>query len=74
MVGTRLRAEAAALAGGSAPSAPAVADASTQMELLKGKAAVQSSDCRKCLDLSPWAGTDSRPACKSCGGPPAAGA
>ena len=64
--GTRLRAKAAALAGGSAPSTPAVADASTQTELLKGEAAVQASGCRMCPDLSPGAGTGSRPACKRC--------
>jgi len=39
---------------------------STQMELLKGEAAVQTSDCRNCLDLSSGAGTGSRPACKRC--------
>ena len=43
-----------------------MADASTQTELLKGEAAVQTSDCRQCLDLSPGAGTGSRPACKRC--------
>ncbi|KAK4827437.1 hypothetical protein QYF61_017994 [Mycteria americana] len=61
-----LRAKAAAPAGGSAPSTPAVADASTQTELLKGEAAVQTSGCRKCLHLSPGAGTGGRPACKRC--------
>jgi len=64
MVGTGLRAKAADPAGGSAPSAPVVA--STQMELLKGEAAVQTSNFSKCLDLSPGAGTGSRPVCKRC--------
>ena len=66
MAGTRLRAKAAALAGGSAPSTPAAADASPQTELLKGEPAVQASDCKKFPDLSPGAGTGSRPACKRC--------
>ena len=65
-MGTHLRAKAAALAWGSAAFAPEVANASTQTEMLKGDATVQTSDCRKCLDLSPVAGTGSRPACKSC--------
>ena len=43
-----------------------MADASAQTDLLKGEAAAQTSDCRKCLDLSPGAGTGSRPACKRC--------
>ena len=66
MVGTDLRAKAAAPAGGSAPPTPVVANASTQKDLLKGQAAVQTSDCRKCLDPSPEAGTGSRPACNRC--------
>jgi len=66
MVGSLLRAKAAALSGESAPSTPVVGDASIQTEQLKGEAAVQTSDCRKRLDLSPGAGTDSRPACKRC--------
>lgn len=63
---TRLRAKAATLAGWSALSALLVIDASTQMELLRGQAAVQTSDSWKCLDLSPGAGTGSTPACKGC--------
>ena len=51
---------------GAAAPTPAVADASAQTDLLKGEAAAQTSDCRKCLDLSPGAGTGSRPACKRC--------
>ena len=66
MVGTCLRVKAVAPAGGSAPSTPAVTDASMQTELPKGEAAVQTSGCRECLDLSPGAGTGSRPACKRC--------
>jgi len=54
MVGTYVRAKA--------PSIPAVADASIQMELSKGQAAVQNSDCRKCLELSPGARAGSRSA------------
>lgn len=64
-MGTDLRAKAAALAGGSAPSTPVVASVSTQTELLKGEAAAQTADSRQCLDLSPGAGTG-RPACKRC--------
>lgn len=64
MVDTHLTTKAAA--GGSAPTAPTVADACTQMELLKEEAAVQTSDCRKGLDLSPGADTGGRPACKIC--------
>ena len=58
MVGTRLRAQAAPPAGGSVPPTPAVANATkaTQAELLKGETAVQASDCRQCLDLSPGQG------------------
>jgi len=63
-VGTCPRAKAAAPAGEPTPSTPAVADVSTQMELLKGQAAAQTSDCRKHQDLSPGAGAGSRPACK----------
>jgi len=66
MVGTCLRAKAAALAGGSVPPTPAVADASTQMELLKGEAAAQTSGWQRCLGLSPGAGTGSRPPCRRC--------
>jgi len=43
-----------------------VADASTQTKLLKGEAALLTSDCRKHLDLPPGAGTGGRPAYKSC--------
>jgi len=43
-----------------------VADASTQMELLKGEAALLTSDCRKLLDLPPGAGTGGRPVYKRC--------
>jgi len=65
MVGTSLRAKAVSLAGGgSALTTPVVPDVSTQMELLKGEAAVQTSDCGKCLDLSPGAG--GRPVCRRC--------
>lgn len=39
-------------------------NASTPTKLLKGGAAVQTSDCRKHLDLPPEA--DGRPACKRC--------
>lgn len=42
-------AKAVALA---APSTPVVANASTQTELLRGEAAVQTSDFWKCLGLS----------------------
>jgi len=66
MVGTRLRAKAVALVQWSAPSTAVVADASSQMELLKGEATVQNSDCRRCLDLSPKTGTGGRPDCKRC--------
>ena len=38
----------------------------TYIFLLKGEAVVHTSDCRQCLDLSPGAGTGSRPACKRC--------
>ena len=41
-----------------------VADASTQTELLKGEAAVQTSGCGKCQDFR--AGTGGRAACKRC--------
>ncbi|KAM6037296.1 optineurin-like [Chlamydotis macqueenii] len=34
--------------------------------LLEGEVTVQNSGCRKCLDLSPEAGTGSSPACKRC--------
>ncbi|CAM9586480.1 unnamed protein product, partial [Bubo scandiacus] len=64
MAATCLRAKTAAPAGESVQSTPAVADASTQTDLLKGEAAVQTSDCRMCLDLFPGAGTGSRPDCK----------
>lgn len=67
MVYACLREETAAPAGrvrGSLPCTPAPSDASTHVELLKGEAAVQTSNCKKCLDLSLVAGTGSRPACK----------
>lgn len=41
-------------------------NASTQMELLNAKAAVQTSDCSKCRDLSPGARTGGRTARKRC--------
>ncbi|OPJ85771.1 hypothetical protein AV530_013890 [Patagioenas fasciata monilis] len=66
MVDTHLRAKTAALAVGSAPSTPVVADASMQMELLKGETAEQISDCRKCLDCSPGGERGGRSACKRC--------
>jgi len=50
MAGSRLRAKGAVPAGGSAPPTPAVADAPTQKELLKGEAAVHTSGCGKCLE------------------------
>lgn len=65
-VATHLWAEAAAPAGPPAPSAPAVADASTQTELPRSEAAVQTSGCWKCPGLSPGAGTGSRIACQRC--------
>lgn len=40
--------------------------ASAHTELLRGEAAVQTSECRTCLDLSPGARTGSRGACKRC--------
>lgn len=43
--------------GGSAPSVLTVAIASTQTGLLKGETAVQNSDCRKQIEVSPGAGT-----------------
>lgn len=43
------------MTGESSLSTPAVANASTEMELLKGKAAVQTKDCRKYLNFSPRA-------------------
>lgn len=48
------------------PYTPVMDNASTQMELLNGKAAVQTSDCRKCQNLSPGAWTGSRTASKRC--------
>lgn len=54
------------LVGGSAPFTPVVANASRQMELLKREAAVQTSGCRKCLELSSGMRTGGRPACKGC--------
>lgn len=44
----------------------AVADASNEMELPKGEAAVQTSNYRKLSDLSLGAGAGSRPTCKRC--------
>lgn len=64
MVGTCLRAKAVGLAARSVLSALAVDDASTKTELLKGEAAVQTSDCMKSLDLSLGAGTGGRTACE----------
>jgi len=32
----------------------------------RGEAVVQTSGCRKCLDLSPGAGAVGKPACKMC--------
>lgn len=62
MVGTCLREKkVVALA---AQSIPVVADASTQTELLRGEGVVQASDCWKCLNLLPGAG--SGPACQRC--------
>lgn len=37
-----------------------------QAELLKGESAVETSDCKKLLDLFLGAGTGSRHACKMC--------
>lgn len=50
----------------SAPSASAVANASIQIKLLRGKAVVQTLGFRKCLDLSTVAGTGSRHSWKKC--------
>jgi len=63
MVGTPLIVKTAALY---APSTPVMASASTHMDLLKGEAAVQTPDCKKCLDLSSGTEKGSRPACKRC--------
>lgn len=43
-----------------------VANACPQKELLKGEAALQISDSKKCLDPSAGLGTGSRAACRSC--------
>lgn len=66
MVGTCLRAKAAAPAGASAVSVSSVDDASNWMELLQGEVAVQNSGFRRCLELSPGSGTGIRPACRRC--------
>lgn len=69
MLDTRLRVKAAVLAGGSVSSTLVVADAST---LLKGEAAVQTSNFRKGLDFSPGAGAGTDLVCPG-GRRPAAG-
>uniref|UniRef100_A0A672URF4 SGNH hydrolase-type esterase domain-containing protein n=1 Tax=Strigops habroptila TaxID=2489341 RepID=A0A672URF4_STRHB len=61
MVSTRLRSRAR-----SGSSAPAVASVGTQTEPMRGEAAAQTSECRKCLDWSREAGVRDGQGCTRC--------